>query len=136
LHLQLLDSVVILVSLVLVVSAVLRAAGKKQSGSEYFLAGRDLAWPFVGMSLFASNISAEHVVGMAGDGYRIGMVTGGFEWMAAWCLIITCHAIHAALPAQQDLHHPGIPRAPLRLEFEGFSLGKSSGTECLHQECH
>lgn len=40
------------------------------------------------MSLLASNISAEHVVGMAGDGYRIGMVAGGYEWVAAWCLII------------------------------------------------
>ncbi|MBS1824541.1 MAG: sodium/solute symporter [Acidobacteria bacterium] len=86
--LGLLDSVVILASLVLVIGAVLRAAGKKQSDSEYFLAGRDLRWPFIGMSLLASNISAEHVVGMAGDGYRIGMVTGGYEWMASWCLII------------------------------------------------
>src|SRR5579871_4225303 len=40
------------------------------------------------MSLLASNISAEHVVGLAGDGYRVGMVTGGYEWVAAWCLII------------------------------------------------
>jgi len=86
--LPLADAVVILVSLVLVVGAVLRAAGKKQSDSEYFLAGRDLRWPFVGMSLFASNISAEHVIGMAGDGYRIGLVAGGFEWTGAWCLII------------------------------------------------
>ena len=86
--LGILDSVIILISLVLVVGAVLRAARKKQSDAEYFLAGRDLRWPFIGMSLLASNISAEHVVGMAGDGYRIGMVTGGYEWMAAWCLII------------------------------------------------
>jgi SSS family solute:Na+ symporter len=83
-----LDTVVILLSLALVIGAVLRAAGKKQTDAEYFLAGRDLRWPFVGMSLLASNISAEHVVGLAGDGYRVGMVTGGYEWMAAWCLII------------------------------------------------
>ncbi|MBN9663514.1 MAG: sodium/solute symporter [Acidobacteria bacterium] len=82
------DTVVIVLSLVLVVGAVLRAAGKKQTDTEYFLAGRDLRWPFVGMSLLASNISAEHVVGLAGDGYRVGLVTGGYEWMAAWCLII------------------------------------------------
>ncbi|MCC7497535.1 MAG: sodium/solute symporter [Bryobacterales bacterium] len=82
------DTVVIALSLALVVFAVLRAAGKRQTDAEYFLAGRDLRWPFVGMSLLASNISAEHVVGLAGDGYRVGMVTGGFEWMAAWCLII------------------------------------------------
>jgi SSS family solute:Na+ symporter len=82
------DSVVILLSLALVVGAALRAARKKQTDAEYFLAGRDLRWQFVGMSLLASNLSAEHVVGLAGDGYRVGMVTGGFEWMAAWCLII------------------------------------------------
>ena len=86
--LGILDSVVIIISLALVVGAVLRAAGKKQTDAEYFLAGRALRWPFIGMSLLASNISAEHVVGLAGDGYRVGMVTGGFEWMAAWCLII------------------------------------------------
>jgi len=86
--LGLLDSVIILASLLLVIGAVLRAAHKKQSDTEYFLAGRDLRWPFIGMSLLASNISAEHVVGMAGDGYRIGLVAGGYEWVAAWCLII------------------------------------------------
>jgi len=73
------DSAIIVISLALVVGAVLRAAGKKQTNAEYFLAGRDLRWPFIGMSLLASNISAEHVVGLAGDGYRVGMVTGGFE---------------------------------------------------------
>jgi len=83
-----LDTVIIVISLALVVGAVLRAAGKKQTAAEYFLAGRDLRWPFVGMSLLASNISAEHVIGLAGDGYRVGMVAGGFEWMACWCLII------------------------------------------------
>src|SRR5690348_4369504 len=82
------DAFVILISLLVVVGAVLRAVGKKRSGTEYFLAGRDLAWPFVGMSLFASNISAEHVIGMAGDGYRIGLVAGGYEWVGAWDLII------------------------------------------------
>jgi solute:Na+ symporter, SSS family len=86
--LGILDTVIIIISLVLVIGAVMRAAHKKQSDTEYFLAGRDLRWPFIGMSLLASNISAEHVVGLAGDGYRVGMVTGGYEWMAAWCLII------------------------------------------------
>ena len=82
------DGAVVLISLLVVVGAVLRTVGKKGSGTEYFLAGRDLAWPFVGMSLFASNISAEHVIGMAGDGYRIGLVAGGYEWVGAWDLVI------------------------------------------------
>ena len=82
------DTVTIFASLALVVYAVTRAAPKSRSGSEYFLAGRDLGWPFIGMSLFASNISAEHVLGMAGDGYRIGMVAGGYEWVSGWDLIM------------------------------------------------
>lgn len=86
--LSLVDVAVIALSLLIVVMAALRAAGRRRSGAEYFLAGRDLAWPFIGMSLFASNISAEHVIGMAGDGYRIGLVAGGFEWTGAWDLII------------------------------------------------
>jgi SSS family solute:Na+ symporter len=53
----------------------------------YFLAGRQLRWPFIGASLFAANISAEHFVGLAGSGYTIGMAMGGFEWMAIYCLI-------------------------------------------------
>ena len=81
------DFVTIILSLSLVIWAVLRAAGKKSSGSEYFLAGRDLRWQFIGMSLLASNISAEHVIGLAGDGYRVGLVVGGFEWVGASDLI-------------------------------------------------
>ncbi len=61
---------------------------KRQDTSEgYFLAGRKLRWPFIGASLFASNISAEHIVGLAGSGFAVGMAFGGFEWMAVYCLI-------------------------------------------------
>ena len=57
------------------------------SAESYFLAGRQLRWPFIGASLFAANISAEHFVGLAGSGYTLGMAVGGFEWMAIYCLI-------------------------------------------------
>ncbi len=82
------DSVTIFVSLALVIFVATRASRKTSTGSEYFLAGRDLRWWFIGMSLFASNISAEHVLGLAGDGYRIGMVAGGYEWVSGWDLIM------------------------------------------------
>ena len=59
---------------------------RRQAGAEgYFLAGRQLRWPFIGASMFASNISAEHFVGLAGSGFAIGMAIGGFEWMAVYC---------------------------------------------------
>jgi SSS family solute:Na+ symporter len=65
-------------------------ASRKQRGtsSDYFLAGRSLKWLMVGSALFATNISTIHLVGLASDGYRIGLVIGNLEWMASLCLII------------------------------------------------
>jgi solute:Na+ symporter, SSS family len=61
---------------------------RRQSGAEgYFLAGRQLRWPVIGASMFASNISAEHFVGLAGSGFAVGMAMGGFEWMAVYCIV-------------------------------------------------
>jgi len=64
------------------------AMGRRQASAEgYFLAGRQLRWPFIGASMFASNISAEHFVGLAGSGFAVGMAIGGFEWMAVYCIV-------------------------------------------------
>jgi SSS family solute:Na+ symporter len=60
---------------------------KPRSSEDYFLAGRSLRWPFIGASLFAANISAEHFVGLAGSGYAGGMAVGGYEWSAVFCLV-------------------------------------------------
>ena len=49
---------------------------KPKTSEGYFLAGRRLRWPFIGASLLASNISAEHFVGLAGSGYLVGMAIG------------------------------------------------------------
>ena len=53
----------------------------RQSGSsdEFFLAGRRLTWPIVGASLLATNIGAEHMVGLCGDAYRYGFCAGANE---------------------------------------------------------
>ena len=48
------------VGLVVVVSLV---ASRRETGADdYFLAGRSLTWPLIGLSLIASNISTEHFV--------------------------------------------------------------------------
>ena len=62
---------------------------RKPATSEgYFLAGRKLRWPLIGASMLASNISAEHFVGLAGGGYLIGMAIGAaYEWSAIFCLL-------------------------------------------------
>lgn len=61
---------------------------QKVTGDVYFLAGRTLGWPMVGAALFASNISTIHMVGLAQDGYKRGLVVGNFEWMATFTLML------------------------------------------------
>src|SRR6266851_7025012 len=61
-------------------------ARKERSSEDYFLAGRDIGWFFIGASLFVSNISTEHFIGLAGSGASSGLAVGHFEWLA--CLIV------------------------------------------------
>ena len=67
-------------------------AGLKRRGGEvdagFFLAGRSLRWPVIGLALFATNISTVHLVSLAQEGYTNGLAYGNFEWMAGFTLII------------------------------------------------
>src|SRR5690242_15123117 len=60
---------------------------QKDNATDYFLAGRHLAWPLVGASIFASNIGSEHVVGLAGSGATDGVAMAHYE-LHAWCLLV------------------------------------------------
>lgn len=63
--------------------------GRKHQGAEdYFLAGRNLTWPFIGFSLFASNMSSNSLVGLTGSGYVTGFSVFSYEWMAVFVLIL------------------------------------------------
>ena len=64
--------------------------GVSESTSQFFLAGRRLGWPVVGASLFATNIGAEHLVGLSGDSYRYGLSAGAVELTTCICLGIAC----------------------------------------------
>lgn len=62
----------------------------KSAGAEsdsYFLAGKSLRWPMIGLALFATNISTIHLVSLAQCGYTSGLLYGNFEWMAGFTLI-------------------------------------------------
>ena len=45
----------------------------------YFLANRQMPWICIGASLFASNIGAEHFIGLASSGAAKGISVGAFE---------------------------------------------------------
>jgi SSS family solute:Na+ symporter len=57
-------------------------------GGHYFLAGNTLAWPVIGLAMFAANISTVHLVSLAETAYKFGLVFGNFEWMAGFTLIL------------------------------------------------
>ncbi|WP_316827334.1 sodium:solute symporter [Pedobacter miscanthi] len=61
---------------------------QETTSGEYFLAGKSLKWPMIGLALFATNISCLHLVSLAQSGFDSGLLNGNFEWMAAFTLIL------------------------------------------------
>ena len=65
-----------------------RKTAKNETAQEFFLAEGSLTWWAIGDSLIASNISAEHFIGMSGSGFAIGLAISSYEWMSGLVLII------------------------------------------------
>jgi solute:Na+ symporter, SSS family len=65
-----------------------RKKSTSTSSKDFFLAEGSLTWWAIGASLIASNISAEHFIGMSGSGFALGLAISTYEWMAAATLII------------------------------------------------
>lgn len=80
------DLIVMAVYAVLIIGYGLYSA-KAQSSEEYFLAGRNMTWPIVGISLFAANISSSTLVGLAGDAYKTNTQVFNYEWLASVVLV-------------------------------------------------
>lgn len=91
-QLAVIDWVVIVLYFVLVFGVAIWATRRErtaqQTSTGYFLAGRHAGWFIVGASLFASNIGAEHLVGLAGTGAASGVAVGQFEVLASLILIV------------------------------------------------
>ena len=62
--------------------------GHEKNANDYFLAGKTLKWPMIGLALFATNISCIHLVSLAQSGFDTGLLNGNFEWMASFTLIL------------------------------------------------
>src|ERR1700737_1045846 len=61
---------------------------KERTSEDYFLGGRNIGWVAIGASLFVSNISTEHFIGLAGSGATSGLAAGNFEWEASVILLL------------------------------------------------
>ncbi len=87
-NLAFLDLSIIAVYLVAIVLLGFYFGKKHEDAEDYFLAGRNLTWPIIGFSLFASNMSSNSLVGLAGAGYKDGFSVYSYEWMAVLILIL------------------------------------------------
>ncbi len=85
-ELSALDLTVMAVYAVFIIGYGLYSA-KAQTSEEYFLAGRNMTWPIVGISLFAANISSSTLVGLAGDAAKTNTQVFNYEWLASVVLV-------------------------------------------------
>ena len=71
-------------------------AYRKKAGmnsTNFFLGGRNITWPVIGASIFATNIGAEHLVGLSGDSYRYGLAAGSVELTTFITLGVACSVL-------------------------------------------
>jgi SSS family solute:Na+ symporter len=60
-----------------------------QDGSDFFLGGRSLTWPVIGISIVAANISSEQMVGMAGSGAADqGLAVSAWQLMGSVFIVL------------------------------------------------
>ena len=88
------------------------AKGHKDDSSDFFLAGRGLTWPLIGVSIVAANISTEQMVGMAGQAAgSVGLAVAGWQLMGALGIVII------ALTLMPRFLRAGIYTMPEFLEY-------------------
>ena len=75
-----LDTVAFLAYFLIVGAVAVAVSRRERDAADYFLAGRNLPWWLIGISLIASNISTEHFVGMAGSAVDFGLAIASYEW--------------------------------------------------------
>jgi SSS family solute:Na+ symporter len=63
---------------------------KAGSSEDYFLAGRNMPWYVIGISMFSANISSNSLIAITGGAYKGGIVFFNYEWMASVVLTFFC----------------------------------------------
>ncbi len=87
--LHIIDSSIIVIYFIVVLAIGLYYSGSKSNSAEdYFLAGRSMGWIAIGFSLLATNISSEHIIGLATAGSKSGFAVGHFEWLAIIFILV------------------------------------------------
>lgn len=66
-----------------------KVKGHDEDSSDFFLAGRGLTWPLIGISIVAANISTEQMVGMAGQAAgSTGLAVSSWQLLGSVFIVI------------------------------------------------
>ena len=113
------DGLIFILFFLFVVIFSMYKSRKGKTGEDYFLAGRQLTWPLIGLSMIAANISTEQFVGMAGQAAgSAGLAIASYEWMAAITMVIV------ALFLLPNFLRTGIYTFPEFLEYRYSPLAR------------
>src|SRR5699024_11151619 len=61
--------------------------GKSEDSTSYFLAGRDMRWPAIGLALFAASISSSTLIGQSGDAYSTGIAVFNYNLISVIVMV-------------------------------------------------
>lgn len=61
--------------------------GKSSDSTSYFLAGRNMTWPVVGLSLFAASVSSSTLMGHSGEGFISGIAVFNYNWISVLVMV-------------------------------------------------
>ncbi len=122
-NITLLDVSLFIIFFAIVISVSLIKSRQKTDRDDskgYFLAGRGLSWPLIGISIVAANISTEQFVGMAGQGAGdVGLA------VASWQLIGSAGIVIIAFTLLPRFLKAGIYTMPEFLEYRYNALARS-----------
>lgn len=75
------DSIVIALYLICTMAIGIVIGMRMKTGQDFFLAGRQLPWWAVGMSLVATDIGGTDILGVGGAACSHGLAVANFEWI-------------------------------------------------------
>lgn len=61
--------------------------GNSADSTSYFLAGRNMTWPVVGLSLFAASVSSSTLMGHSGEGFITGIAVFNYNWISVLVMV-------------------------------------------------
>lgn len=85
------DLVVLVAALIGVTTYGLYMGRREEGASDFFLAGKTIAWWAIAGSILGTNISSHHLVGMMGAGLKEGFAQANFEFGAIAGLLVLCY---------------------------------------------